>query len=133
MVLAYPAGVLAWQAHLQERLATREGRSTGLVQKIGDCGEDYESWPEKAGLQAVKGPVPVMLPQSGMFVMDDPRSAPAPRAGLFCAARFDADQGAAWCSPNLGTMHRPDWLAIVWYVWTMFLAALLAYVILNTM
>jgi hypothetical protein len=30
-------------------------------------------------------------------------------------------------------VHRPDWLAIVWHVWTMFLAALLAYVISHTM
>jgi hypothetical protein len=44
MVLADPAFVFAEQAHLRERLSTR--RSTGLVQNIGDCGEDYESWPE---------------------------------------------------------------------------------------
>jgi hypothetical protein len=30
-------------------------------------------------------------------------------------------------------MHRPDWLSIVWFVWTMFLAALLAYVLLYMM
>jgi hypothetical protein len=30
-------------------------------------------------------------------------------------------------------MHRLDWLMIAWLVWTTVLAALLAYVLLNTM
>jgi hypothetical protein len=30
-------------------------------------------------------------------------------------------------------MHRLDWLTIVWSVWTVFLAALLAYVFFYTM
>ena len=30
-------------------------------------------------------------------------------------------------------MYRYDWLSIVWFVWTAFLAALLGYVLLQTM
>jgi hypothetical protein len=55
MALADPAFVLPEQAHLRQRLSAREGCSTGRVQKIGDCGEDYESWPEKTGLQQLSG------------------------------------------------------------------------------
>jgi hypothetical protein len=30
-------------------------------------------------------------------------------------------------------MHRLDWLTIAWLIWTMFLAALLGYLLLYTM
>jgi hypothetical protein len=39
MVLAHPARVFAERAHLSLNALVR---STGLVQKIGDCGEDCE-------------------------------------------------------------------------------------------
>jgi len=51
--------------------------------KVGDCGEDYESWPEKTGLQAVSGPVPViLLPQPGIRLIET-RPAPQPRGSGF--------------------------------------------------
>src|SRR5262249_52352049 len=55
-----------------------------------DCGEDYESWREKTGLQAVKGPVPVMLPQSGMLRLI-PGPQPQPRGPGFLRAAGGAD------------------------------------------
>jgi hypothetical protein len=59
---ADPAGVFAEQAHLRERLSTREGRSTRLVQQNRGLWGRLRIWPEKTGLQAVNGTVPVMLP-----------------------------------------------------------------------
>ena len=68
--------------------------------------------------------------------MDDSRSAPAQRTGLFGVLDFGS-------SGDLGSdvtvrhpeamMLRPVWLTIVWGLSTMFLSALLAYVLLYTM
>jgi hypothetical protein len=48
----------------QSKITTRRnencgnvGSFDGLVQKIEDCGEDYQSWPEKTGLQAANDTV----------------------------------------------------------------------------
>jgi hypothetical protein len=106
--LAYPAGVFAEQAHLRERLSTR--RSTGLVQKIGDCGEDYESWPEKTGLHALSGSAGD-APLVRHVLVDgkpDPQQPQARGSGFFHLGTWSAG-----LHPSLGQRRRlHSWLVI---------------------
>ena len=70
-------------------------------QKIGDCGEDYESWPEKTGLQAANGPVSViLLPQPGIRLISRPATAPSPRVGFFASASGTDGRASAYSDWN---------------------------------
>ena len=95
MALADPAFVLPEQAHLRQRLSAREGRSTGLVQKTGDCDEDYESWPEKTGLQALSGNVGDSPSVRPVLVDGRPGPHPAPKLRgsgcIFCLEQVASD------------------------------------------
>ena len=51
-----------------------------------------------------------MLPQPGMFcVVDEPRSAPAPRTGAFLRRLLDADQNDGRTRLHDSSMERIDW------------------------
>jgi hypothetical protein len=62
------------------------------------------------------------------------RSAPAPQTGLFGVLELgssgDLGSDVTVMHPE-AMMLRPDWLTIVWGLSTMFLSALLAYVLLS--
>ena len=57
------------------------------------------------------------------------RTSPAGRA-FYCLIQIKPGPSA---QHHFLDMHGLDWLTIAWLVWTMFLAALLAYVLLYTM
>jgi hypothetical protein len=103
--------------------------STALVQKIGDCGEDYESWPEKTGLQAVNGPVPVIFPQSGIRLIET-RPAPQPRGSGFFV---DPGQTGTPAQSHAGEMEPTSWTRMLSAIFTMAVAACAIYIILFEM